>query len=154
MGGGGCEGSGDRRAAVILRDLGDGRRLTLFQTFIPMQAVDRREAGSDLKSHFQLIVMADFRWFPAGSPPRPSLHGYRIPGWSNKCWIFKWECLIRQLNNLGALWLTERQINAHLQAAACPKTARQTLTVTATTKPFLQHGTDNPGFLAGSGWWC
>lgn len=47
------------------------------------------------------------------------------------------------LNNLGALWLTERQINAHLQAAVCPKTARQTLTVTVTTKPFLQHGTDN-----------
>lgn len=58
------------------------------------------------------------------------------------------------LNNLGALCLTERQINAHLQAAACPKTARQTLTVTATTKPFLQHGTDNLRILAGSGWWC
>lgn len=95
-----------------------GRKLLiLFKTLIPTQNPCR----SGLKSGFEFVDAADFAELTSFQAALPLLCLCRtkIFIWSNKCWIFKWECLTPLLlNNLAALRFTERRINAHLQAAA------------------------------------
>lgn len=128
-----------------------GRKLLiLFKTFIPTQNPCR----SGLKSGYEFIDAADFTELMSfqAALPRLCLFRMKIFIWSNKCWIFKWECLTPLLlNNLAALRFAERRINAHLQAAAVSEDGATDAHCYCDNQTLFAAWHRQPKVLAGSG---